>query len=130
MTHFERELYSDPEADLDATWWELVERFQLLSAPTDGAEGAWASKIHIAAAPVYYHNYLLGELLAAQLSATIRDRFGRLVGASEAGAWLRSELFSKGSSLRWDRLVENATGRPVTARDFAERVSSGASGPE
>ena len=27
----------------------------------------WATKIHIALYPCYYHNYLLGELLASQL---------------------------------------------------------------
>ena len=26
MTNFERSLYADPESDLDARWWELVER--------------------------------------------------------------------------------------------------------
>jgi peptidyl-dipeptidase A len=125
MTHFERELYSDPEADLDAIWWELVERFQFLVPPEEGGEGAWASKIHIAAAPIYYHNYLLGELLASQLGSTIRQRFGDLVGASEAGPWLKSELFGRGSLQRWDELIEQTTGRPLTAKDFADQVTSG-----
>ncbi|MEA2434023.1 MAG: peptidyl-dipeptidase [Actinomycetota bacterium] len=125
MTHFERELYSDPEADLDATWWEFVERFQFLTPPDEGAEGAWASKIHIAAAPVYYHNYLLGELLASQLETTAQRRFGKLVGASEVGDWLKREMFSKGSSMRWDRLIESVIDGPLTAVDFAVQVTSG-----
>ena len=32
MTNFERSLYADPESDLDARWWELVERYQLVTA--------------------------------------------------------------------------------------------------
>ena len=66
MSHFERELYADPEGDLDGRWYELVERFQSIPPPPRRAltRGQWASKIHLAVAPVYYHNYLLGELLA------------------------------------------------------------------
>ena len=33
MTNFERALYADPESDLDARWWELVERYQLVRRP-------------------------------------------------------------------------------------------------
>ena len=33
MTNFERSLYADPESDLDARWWELVERYQLVAQP-------------------------------------------------------------------------------------------------
>ena len=37
MTNFERSLYADPESDLDARWWELVERYQLVTRP-DGPQ--------------------------------------------------------------------------------------------
>ena len=36
MTNFERAFYADPEADLAATWWELVARYQLLTPPDRG----------------------------------------------------------------------------------------------
>ena len=32
------------------------------------------AKIHLAAAPVYYQNYLYGELFASQVDATLRAR--------------------------------------------------------
>ncbi|HEX2294040.1 MAG TPA: M2 family metallopeptidase [Actinomycetota bacterium] len=119
MTHFERELYSDPEADLDARWWDLVERFQLLRRPPGRSAPDWAAKIHVAVAPVYYQNYLLGEMLASQLRATCEDRFGGLVGVAEAGSFLVGEVFRPGALLRWDELVEKATGGPLSARAFA-----------
>ena len=37
MNGFERGLYADPEADLDALWWELVSRYQLVTPRTGGA---------------------------------------------------------------------------------------------
>ena len=37
MTRFERELYRDPDQDLGALWWQLVERHQRV-APPAGAQ--------------------------------------------------------------------------------------------
>jgi peptidyl-dipeptidase A len=123
MTYFERELYSDPEADLDEKWWDVVERFQLLVPPEEPPPGTWAAKVHVATAPVYYHNYLLGEILASQLEATAEQTCGGLIGKPEAGSLLTDRMFRPGNLLRWDALVEQATGRPLSAADFSKRVS-------
>lgn len=122
MVHFERALYADPEGDLDALWWELVESFQQVRAPADPPPGAWAAKIHVAAAPVYYQNYLLGELLASQLAATLRESCGSIV-SEDAGEILIERLFHPGNLLRWDALIEEATGRPLQAADHAAYLS-------
>jgi peptidyl-dipeptidase A len=119
MVHFERELYADPERDLDARWWELVRRFQGVAPPEGRTAPDWAAKIHTAVAPVYYHNYLLGELLASQLRATCEREHGGLVGVRAAGRLLAERVFRHGSLLRWDALVEEATGAPLRADDFA-----------
>ncbi|MGI8407840.1 MAG: M2 family metallopeptidase [Actinomycetota bacterium] len=120
MVHFERALYDDPEADLDALWWDTVERFQLLSRPPDAPRGGWASKIHIACAPVYYQNYLLGDMLASQLEATAQAECGGLAGSEAAGQMLRERIFKPGARLPWSALIEEATGRPLSAKDFAK----------
>jgi peptidyl-dipeptidase A len=125
MTHFERDLYSDPEADLDTRWWDLVERFQLVPGPPGRVAPDWAAKIHLAVAPVYYHNYLLGDLLASQIAATARNEFGGLLGVPETGEFLVDRLFRPGSLLRWDALIEEATGRPLGAADFAAELDAG-----
>ena len=123
MTNFERRLYADPDADLDTLWWDLVEHHQLVHRPDDRAAPDWAAKIHLAAAPVYYQNYLYGELFASQLDATLRDRAGGLVDRTAAGALLRDEVFAPGASLRWDALVERATGAPLTADAMARQLA-------
>src|SRR5204863_4597756 len=122
MTTFERRLYADPDDDLDALWWELVEHFQLVRRPAGRAAPDWAAKIHLAAAPVYYQNYLYGELFASQLSATLRRRAGGIVDRTTAGALLRDDVFAPGASLRWDALVERATGEPLTADHLARQL--------
>ena len=102
MTNFERRLYADPDADLDTLWWDLVERYQLVHRPDDRHAPDWAAKIHLAAAPVYYQNYLYGELFASQLDATLARACRRARRPAAAGELLRDEVFAPGASLRWD----------------------------
>ncbi len=123
MTNFERELYADPDGDLDSLWWDLVERYQLMTRPDGRRAPDWASKIHIACAPVYYHTYLYGHLVAAQLRATLEAAAGGLVGRPAAGAFLTERVFRPGESLRWDRLIEQATGEPLAVRHYAAELA-------
>jgi peptidyl-dipeptidase A len=124
VTHFERELYADPDADLDTRWWDLVERFQRVRRPEGRNEPDWAAKIHLAVVPVYYQNYLYGELFASQLGAQLRAEHGGLVDATRAGAHLRDHVFAPAAALRWDRFVDQATGRPLDARAFARDLEA------
>ena len=64
---FEKELYANPDQDLNKLWWDLVEKYQEVKRPAGRNEPDYASKIHIVTVPVYYHNYLMGELFAAQV---------------------------------------------------------------
>ncbi|MCU1428735.1 MAG: Peptidase family [Actinomycetia bacterium] len=122
MTNFERALYANPDADLDTHWWDLVERYQQLRRPDDRHEPDWAAKIHIASAPVYYQNYLYGELVASQLQDTLGGE-GALVDRAESGRTLVERFFRPGASLRWDHLIEHATGEPLSARAFARQLA-------
>jgi peptidyl-dipeptidase A len=124
MTGFERVLYANPDADLDAAWWELVSRHQLVTPPDGRAAPDWAAKIHIAVAPVYYHTYLYGAIVAAQLRDSIGTAAGGLVDRPEAGALLVSQLFAPGESVRWDRLVEQASGSPLSVAALEREVAA------
>ncbi len=125
MVHFERELYADPGADdLTDLWWDLVEHYQEVRRP-EGREGKpdWAAKIHFGIAPVYYQNYLLGELLASQLRERLREETdGAWHGSEEAGRFLREQYFSPGARYRWDRLIRRATGTPLGVRAFTREL--------
>jgi peptidyl-dipeptidase A len=120
MTHFERLFYSDPEADLDTIWWDCVERYQFLRRPDGRRAPDWAAKIHVALVPVYYHNYELGHLMAAQLRKRLEEQAGGIVGRPAAGRWLIDRVFFPGASLDWRALIEKATGEPLNPRYFVE----------
>ena len=123
MNTFERALYADPEADLDTLWWELVSRYQGVTPPPGRQAPDWAAKIHIAVSPVYYHTYLYGAIVALQLAAALESQAGGIVGRPEAGALLRAKLFEPGQSVRWDRLVEQASGAPLSVESLAREVA-------
>lgn len=132
MLRFERQLYRDPGQDLNSLWWDLAARYQMLAPPDDVDYPHWAAKTHIVSAPVYYHNYLLGELLASQLSSCISnriqpvDRSLSLHGQTAVGDYLKTEFFSPGARYRWDELVKRSTGEDLTPRYFVDEfVASG-----
>jgi peptidyl-dipeptidase A len=129
MLRFEKALYADPGQDLDAVWWTLVERYQGLRRPAEAPAGTWASKIHIVTAPVYYHNYELGDLFASQLHAAIVGEMYPGVppdsvvyaGDPRVGAFLRERVFASGASLPWPEFVVRATGELLSPRAFANQ---------
>jgi peptidyl-dipeptidase A len=123
MTNFERALYADPESDLDKIWWELVSRYQRVTPPDGRRAPDWAAKIHIAVAPVYYHTYLYGAIVGLQLTAALDRAAGGIVDRPEAGAILREMLFAPGESVRWDELVTQASGTPLSVASLATAVA-------
>ncbi len=122
MTNFERALYGDPERELDEHWWELVERYQLLSRPQRMAPD-WAAKIHIALTPVYYQNYELGALVAEQARHHLEADVGGIVGHEGAGKWLIERFFRPGASEVWSAHVKSATGEALKPDYFVDAVS-------
>ncbi|MEJ2151936.1 MAG: M2 family metallopeptidase [Gemmatimonadota bacterium] len=126
MAHFERAMYAEPNQDLNALWWRLVERFQGLTPPPRPAGGAdYAAKIHVVAAPVYYHNYLYGECFASQIDACLRaDVLGEeatYVGNKDVGVWLTDHIFRPGAGSHYDELARAATGEAVGSKAFGEQ---------
>ncbi|HVX12118.1 MAG TPA: M2 family metallopeptidase [Pirellulales bacterium] len=134
MLRFEKELYRDPDQDLNALWWSLVERYQKVKRPEGRDEPDYASKIHIVVAPCYYHNYMLGELFACQLhQAMVRKLFPDgdpqtliYVGKPQVGKYLQEHVFNPGRTLTWDELTRAATGEPLRPRAFVADLSVGA----
>jgi peptidyl-dipeptidase A len=126
MYDFEKQLYANPDQDLNSLWWELVEKYQFVKKPKDRNEPDWASKIHFTIAPCYYHNYVLGEFLASQLhhhlvSNTLKlesDKNLSYVKQSEVGDFLRKKVFEVGAVYHWNDMIKRATGEPLTPKYF------------
>jgi peptidyl-dipeptidase A len=77
----------------------------------------------VALAPVYYHNYLLGEITASQLNWALARETGAPSPATSpaaAGEFLRERFMRPGASLRWDALIASATGQPLSVDHLAD----------
>jgi peptidyl-dipeptidase A len=128
MLRFEKSMYEDPDQDLNKLWWDMVERYQLLKRPQGRNAPDYGSKIHIVSAPVYYHNYMLGEMFASQLHHAIaKEVFGGAdpesvvyVGNKEVGRFMRERVFAPGRTVTWNALTHGATGADLSPAAFAK----------
>jgi len=128
MLRFEQGLYSNPDQDLNALWWSLVEKYQGLKKPDGRNAPDYASKIHVVTNPCYYHNYEMGELFACQVHYALvnalqpgtHPRDAIYVNDPRVGDWMRDRVFSQGRLLPWNDLTKHATGKPLNPEAFAE----------
>ncbi|MCS7167021.1 MAG: M2 family metallopeptidase [Gemmatales bacterium] len=126
MLRFEKEMYANPEQDLNKLWWDLVEKYQQVRRPEGRNAPDYASKIHIVSAPCYYHNYMLGEMFACQLHHTIARNVLKTtpdkalyVNRKEVGEFLKEKVFRPGRSIPWQELTRLATGEDLSPKAFA-----------
>ena len=122
MYRFEKSMYENPDQDLNQLWWDIVEKYQMVKEPEGRDMPDWASKIHIALYPCYYHNYLLGELLASQFNNYVTTNV--IKGNSEAdmkamGEYFKTNVFMPGARYQWNEMIEKATGEKLTAKYYA-----------
>lgn len=129
MFNFERQLYANPDQDLNKLWWDTVAKYQNLKVPEGRNQADWASKIHFTSSPVYYHNYMMGRLMSSQLLHTLGTKVGNepnwkqldFTGKPEYGKWLIDNIFAPGAKYRWDELLERATGETLNPKYFSEQ---------
>jgi peptidyl-dipeptidase A len=127
MLRFEKAMYENPSQNLNKLWWDLVEKYQGLKRPAGRNAPDYASKIHVVSAPVYYHNYMMGQLFASQVhhalckelhpSAAPADVI--YTGDKRVGAFMKKNVFEPGRTLDWRGLTKFATGADLGAKAFA-----------
>jgi len=128
MFRFERELYRNPDQNLNKLWWDIVEKYQFVKRPEGRDEPDWATKIHIVSSPVYYHNYMLGEMIASQFHHYIvTELLGvdgdqvNIYGVSKVGDYFKNVVYKPGDIYPWNKHIEIVTGEPLTARYFVDQ---------
>jgi len=128
MLRFEKGMYENPDQDLNKLWWDMVERYQMLRRPPGRNAPDYGSKIHIIVAPVYYHNYMMGEMFASQVHHAIaRDVYdgappnGVVYNNNpKVGEFMRRRVFDPGRTLKWNDLTRHATGADLSPAAFAQ----------
>ncbi|MDH5550625.1 MAG: M2 family metallopeptidase [Gemmatimonadota bacterium] len=130
MTRFERTLYQDslPGSAFNATWWDLVRRYQGVAPPTPRGD-EWAdalTKTHINDDAAQYYDYALAEALLFQL----HDHVARTIleqdphdtdyyGSVATGDFLRA-MMAPGTSRPWRDVLQETTGRELDAQAMVD----------
>jgi peptidyl-dipeptidase A len=133
MLRFEKSMYENPEQDLNKLWWDLVEKYQGLKRPEGRDAPDYGSKIHICSAPVYYHNYMMGQLFASQVHHAIcRDVYNGAdpnsviyIGDKRVGDFMKKKVFEPGRLYDWRGLTKFATGAELSPKAFAADFKGG-----
>jgi peptidyl-dipeptidase A len=81
----------------------------------------------VALYPAYYHNYLMGNILASQFYYTISRKVLRQENVTEqsftnhpeVGKFLDEKIFKPGARSGWNEMIEQATGEKLTAKYYA-----------
>ena len=117
---FEKELYENPDQDLNALWWKIVSEVQLVTPPDSTDNPDWAAKIHFTLTPIYYQNYLLGELMAAQIQRHIETTISPEFFTKEAGELLINEFFKPAARYDWNEKIRRITGEKLNPSHFVD----------
>jgi len=120
---FEKMLY-ESEENINNLWYDFVSQNQLLNIPEERRNKYdWAAKIHFGTNPVYYQNYLLGEMMASQLNFYIKDNISEDIFNKKIGAFFVNKIFRPGASLRWDELLITSTGETLNPEYIIKDIS-------
>ncbi len=119
-------------SDIPALWHEHMQR--ALSLSTSGKDGenfkdGCMQDVHWPSGAVgYFPSYTLGALIAAQLFEAVNSALPDLNAQITRGefqplnAWLDASVWSKGSLLTTDALIESATGHALATEAFLRHV--------
>jgi peptidyl-dipeptidase A len=126
MTEFENALYAEglPPAEYNSKWWELVAKYQGISAPNERSPELCdaATKTHIIDDAAQYYDYAISYVLLFQL----HDHIARNIlkqdphatnyyGSKEVGNFLR-QILTPGATRDWRDLTREATGSDLSAQ--------------
>jgi peptidyl-dipeptidase A len=120
---FEREIYSDPEQDLDYLWSELNFKYLGIRYPDEKGACFWATEKYLTSLPCYIQNHILADIVAAQLKHAIDVRVldggtAKICNNKKVGEYLINNLFRYGDRYPWEELIEKSTGEILRSQYY------------
>jgi oligoendopeptidase F len=108
---FELTAYDNPDQDLSRAYNDIYSQY--LRVDMHGRE-VWAYDPFYGTDPIYLQNYVLADMMARQVHRYLHDHFGDVWG-SEAGAFLKDKLYSRGGRFTLNEILEQSTGHGLTS---------------
>jgi peptidyl-dipeptidase A len=120
---FEREIYSNPDQDLDHLWSELNIKYLGIRYPDEKGACFWAADKYFTSLPCYIQNYILADIVAAQLKHAIDVKVldggtSEMCHNKKVGEYLINNLFRYGDMYPWEKLIEKSTGESLRSQYY------------
>lgn len=120
--HLEQALYQNGAAHCDELYLKAGKKVDGYDADPDATRGKWANFGHFAGLPVRVHQYLLGDLWRAQVTAHLNEQFGGVL-TPEAAQHLK-QVRSKGQLHEWPEQIEQLTGKPLGTEAWVQELAA------
>ena len=121
IINFEREMYKNPDQDLQKLWKDMKQKYLYRGENTE-LNNEWATIPHFLTHPGYYQNYFRAALLKAQIYNAMKNELGDISKNPKTAEFLNDKLFKYGSSVLEEDLIEQMTGKPLSEDDFCNRI--------
>jgi hypothetical protein len=120
--YMELAAYSESGEDLGARDRTVMREIRLLEFP-DEDPPLWEANTWYTSYPIYWQNYILASLIAAQIHDAITSRFG-LSASSNPGIakYLQENFYSRGNEIPWNDRVVRGTGKPLADDSYLHRI--------
>jgi peptidyl-dipeptidase A len=127
IAEFEREIFSNPDQDLDHLWRKLNIKYLDIYYPEDKGACYWATYKYFTSLSCYVQNYILADVVAAQLKHAVETNVlqgGRLPVKNNKGVgeYLIKNLFTYGDLYPWKKLIKKSTGEPLNSTYFVNEL--------
>jgi peptidyl-dipeptidase A len=119
LSTFEFQAYENPDQDLNKLFSRTRARYLLVS---ENETPQWAAQSIYTTHPVYFQNYILAEMIAAQTIQHLKENYGELLNNRKIAEFLIENYYAPGSSIDWPEKVRKATGRKLSAEALAQRL--------
>ncbi len=122
---FEIEAYSNLDCDLDKLYAENEARYLLTPFnPTPRFAASSFPTTH----PIYRQNYVLAEVIAAQVHASIREKYGNFWNLNQKGreeifSFLEENFYAPGASIDWQEKIRLTTGEALNSKFLGTELS-------
>jgi len=120
LSFFEFLTYENPEQDLNKLWSRTQAKYLFVS---ENETPQWAAQSIYTTHPIYFQNYILAEMIAAQTIRCLKEKYGQLLNNARIAEFLIQNYYGPGSSVDWPEKIEKATGRKLGAEALVQQLA-------
>ncbi len=120
LSIFEFLAYENPEQNLNKLWSRTQAKYLFVS---ENETPQWAAQSIYTTHPIYFQNYILAEMIAAQTIRCLKEKYGQLLKNARIAEFLIQNYYSPGSSVDWPQKIEKATGTKLGAEALVQQLA-------